>query len=285
MLVTAENISKRLNNFHLDQISMELPAGYICGLIGPNGAGKTTFLHVLLGLFKPDYGNLRIADMNYSQQESAVHEMTGTVLAEDLYEDSMTLRQNGNTFGKYYHEYSPDILDQYLTRFGLEGKRKYDSLSRGEKLKFQLAFALSHNARLLILDEPAANFDPDFRKEFFMILKEFIADGTRSVILSTHLTEDLERWADYILYLEKGKEIFYGDIETLRDSYRILTGEAYKLRLLDKDVMIHMEEGTFGAQALVRHRWKYPYDKSLTVTIPTIEELMYFMSKREKRAC
>lgn len=280
MLVTADNVSKRLNSFHLDQISMELPAGYICGLIGPNGAGKTTFLHVLLGLFKPDYGRLEIAGMNYHEQESTIHEMTGTVLAEDLYEDSMTLRQNGNTFGKYYREYSSDLLDHYLTRFGLEEKRKYHSLSKGEKLKFQLAFALSHNARLLILDEPAANFDPHFRKEFFQVLKEFIEDGTRSVILSTHLTEDLERWADYILYLEKGREIFYGDIETLRDSYRILIGEAYKLRLLDKDVLIHMEEGDYGARALVRHRWKYPYDKSLTVTVPTIEELMYFMGKR-----
>ena len=183
MLVTAENVSKRLNSFHLDQISMELPAGYICGLIGPNGAGKTTFLHVLLGLFRPDYGRLEIADMNYREQESAIHEIIGTVLPEDLYEDSMTLKQNGNTFGKYYCEYSSDLLDHYLTRFGLEQKRKYHSLSKGEKLKFQLAFALSHNARLLILDEPAANFDPHFRKEFFEVLKKFIADGTRSVIL------------------------------------------------------------------------------------------------------
>lgn len=280
MLITAEYISKRFNGFHLDHISMELPAGYICGLIGPNGAGKTTFLHLLLGLFKPDDGKIMIDAMDYEVNERAIRELVGTVLAEDLYDGGMTLRQNGDTYGKYYREYNADLLEKYLTRFGLNAKRKYRSLSKGEKLKFQFAFALSHNARLLILDEPAANFDPHFRKEFFTILKEFIADGTRSVIISTHLTDDLDRWADYILYLEKGREIFYGDIETLRDSYRLLTGEAYKLRLLDKEVMIHMEEGAYGARALVRHRWKYPYDKSLTVTVPTIEELMYFIEKR-----
>lgn len=283
MMIELKDVSKRLGNFRLEHISMELPAGYIMGLIGPNGAGKTSLLHLILGLYQPDEGEVFIDGMCYQDNEKAIREMIGTVLLEDLFEESFTLRQNGAMFGKYYRNYDETVLEAYLSRFELDGNRKYRKLSKGEKLKFQFAFALAHDARLLVLDEPTGNFDPKFRKEFFEVLKEFIGDGTRSVILSTHLTEDLERRADYITYLEKGQTIFNGDIETMRESYRLLNGEEYKINLIRKEYVIHVEKGTYGTRALVRHRKKYPYDASLTVTVPTIEELMYFMTKRGQK--
>ena len=117
------------------------------------------------------------------------------------------------------------------------------------------------------------------------MLKEFIADGKRSVILSTHLTEDLDRIADYILYLDHGKSVFSGDIETLRESYRLVTGEKWKIRAIDRELVVHVEEGEFGTRALVRNRcgigrFIKPGDSELTVSIPTLEELMYFTTKR-----
>lgn len=281
MLVELKGVSKRLGSFELKNISLELPAGYICGLIGPNGAGKTSLIHLILGLYEPNEGNVLIDGRSYGESEQAIREELGTVLLEDLFDNALTLRQNSDKFGQFYKNYSVDILESYLERFLLDGNRKFKELSKGEKLKFQFAFALSHDAKLLVLDEPTGNFDPEFRQEFFKVLKEVIADGDRSVILSTHLTDDLDRMADYICYLEKGQTVFAGDIETLRETYRMVVGEEYKIKLLRKEDIIHMEKGEYGTRALVKYRPSKLYN-ALTVTVPTIEELMYFITKRGK---
>lgn len=281
-LLQLEQISKHLGSFHLNEISLELPPGYIMGLIGPNGAGKTTLLHLILGLYAPEQGTLLVDGMDYAVQEREIREEIGTVLLEELFSPRMSLRQNADYYGAYYKNYDADVFEMYLRRFSVVSDKKYRELSCGEELKFQLAFALSHAPKLLLLDEPAGNFDPEFRREFFAVLREFVADGTRSVLLSTHLTGDLERMADYITYLEKGTCLLSEDIETLRESYRLLTGEAYKIRLIPKERVVHVEEGEFGTRALVRHHRRDIYDGALTVTEPTIEEFMYFMTKRRR---
>lgn len=283
MLLELKDVSKRLGKFHLDHISLELPEGYIMGLIGPNGAGKTTLLHLILGLYQPNEGEILLDGMNYRENERNIRNQTGVVLLERMFDGGMTLRENGDFYGKYYKNYDAQTLEAYLKRFSLEPQRKYKALSKGEELKFQLAFALSHQPKLLVMDEPAGNFDPEFRAEFFGVLKEFIADGTKSVIISTHLTEDLDKMADYITYLEKGKCLFSTDVESMREGYRLVTGETYKIKLIPQENIIHIEEGTYGTRALVRHRQRYIYDSELTVTTPTIEELMYFITKRGKK--
>ena len=283
MLISFDNVSKQLGNFRLGNISMELPAGYILGVVGPNGAGKTTFLHLVLGLYTPDIGQIMIDDKQYATDEKAIREENGVVLVEELFDMTRTLLDNGEAYGRFYKNYDRELFKQYLERFHLQEKRRFGRLSKGEKLKFQFAFALSHNAKLLILDEPTGNFDPEFRKEFFEIIKEFIADGTRSVILATHLTEDLDRIADYILYLDNGKTVFYGDIETMRARYRMVAGEAYKINLLNKNDIIYREDTSCCTRALVKYKANQRYDTELVVTDPTIEELMYFMTKGGKK--
>lgn len=282
MILQVADVSKKLGTFQMENISFTLPEGYIMGLIGPNGAGKTTLLHLILGLYRPDSGSIRVAGMEYRMYEREIREQIGTVLLENLFDPGWNLRQNANRYGAYYESYDETVLKEYLERFELIPDRKYRGLSRGEELKFQLAFALSHDPKLLILDEPAGNFDPEFREQFFEVLEEFISDGTHSVILSTHLTEDLERRADYITYLEKGKCLLSTDIESLRETYRLVTGEMYKIRLLPRENVIHVEEGACGTRALVRHHKRSVYDRELTVTVPTLEEFMYFMTKRRR---
>ena len=196
---------------------------------------------------------------------------------------SMSLIQNGDWYGRYYSQYAHAAMSHYLALFGLDENRRFGSLSKGEKLKCQFAFALSHHASLLLLDEPAGNFDPGFREQFLQMIREFVQDGTRSVILATHITQDLDRMADYILYLENGTSVFAGDIERLHEQYRIVSGEAYKIKLLPKEKLIYMEENQYGAKALIAHSRLNRYDASLKVSYPTIEELMYFYARRKIR--
>lgn len=281
-MLQVDHLTKKRSNFQLNNISFTLPPGCICGLVGQNGAGKTTLLHLILGLYQSDEGSILINGMNYKTQEKQIHDMLGTVLAEDLLNPSMTLIENADWYGKYYSGYSHACMESYLSLFHLEKGRRYKRLSRGEKLKCQFAFALSHDAKLLVLDEPAGNFDPGFREQFFQILKEFIQDGTRSAILATHITDELDRMADHIVYLENGEQVFAGDIEELHQSYRMVSGEKYKIRLIAPKRVIHLEENRYGAKALVMHSRFNHYDKSLAVTCPTIEELMYFYAKRTK---
>lgn len=277
MVVTLQNISKRLGSFSLTDISLSLPGGYITGLIGQNGAGKTTLLRILLGLYRPDAGNVRIDGRSYRDQEIWIRERTGAVLLEELFERGLTLRENGAVYGRFFPRYRQELFEDFLVRFALTPERRCSDLSRGERLKLQLAFALSHDARLLVLDEPTGNFDPEFRRAFFEVLKEFIADGERSVVLATHLTDDLDRIADYIVYLENGRSLFAGDVETLRAQYRIAEGDGYRLRALPGESVIYMQEREHGARALVRGMVS---DPGLTFRAPALEELMYFMSKR-----
>ena len=275
-MIDCNNVSKRFTSFSLKNITFNLPAGYICGLIGENGSGKTTLINILSGLYSYD-GEVRISGRDYCNHEYDIKQDIGVVVHGDIFEAKESLISNANYFGRFYKKYSKNLLENYLERFNLNDKKKYKELSKGEKLKFALAFALAHEPRLLLLDEPGANFDIEFRKEFNSLLREFIIDGTRSVILSTHIISDVETFADYILFLKNGEQLLFGDVETIREKYRMVSGEKYKIKLL-KDRIIYLEEGRISCNALVKHD-KQGYDKELKVWEPGIDELMYYIGK------
>ena len=275
-MIDCNNVSKRFTSFSLKNITFNLPAGYICGLIGENGSGKTTLINILSGLYSYD-GEVRISGRDYCNHEYDIKQDIGVVVHGDIFEAKESLISNANYFGRFYKKYSKNLLENYLERFNLNDKKKYKELSKGEKLKFALAFALAHEPRLLLLDEPGANFDIEFRKEFNSLLREFIIDGTRSVILSTHIVSDVETFADYILFLKNGEQVLFGDVETIREKYRMVSGEKYKIKLL-KDRIIYLEEGRISCNALVKHD-KQGYDKELKVWEPGIDELMYYIGK------
>lgn len=275
-MIDCNNVSKRFTSFSLKNITFNLPAGYICGLIGENGSGKTTLINILSGLYSYD-GEVRISGRDYCNHEYDIKQDIGVVVHGDIFEAKESLISNANYFGRFYKKYSKNLLENYLERFNLNDKKKYKELSKGEKLKFALAFALAHEPRLLLLDEPGANFDIEFRKEFNSLLREFISDGTRSVVLSTHIISDVEKFADYILFLKNGEQVLFGDVETIREKYRMVSGEKYKIKLL-KDRIIYLEEGRISCNALVKHD-KQGYDKELKVWEPGIDELMYYIGK------
>lgn len=275
-MIELEAVEKKLSSFALRDISFAMPKGYIMGLIGPNGAGKTTLLHLLMGLYHADAGSVRVFGCDPTEEEVLVRGKTGWVLSEELFHAGHTLRDNANRYGKYYSDYEPGLFEEYCGRFGLKTERMLGKLSKGEKLKFQFAFALSHRAELLLLDEPTASFDPEFREEFFEIITDFISDGEHSVILATHLTKDLDRLADYVTMLNEGRLEFSLERSELEERYRIVSGELYKLKLLPAERVIALETGTYGAKAFVKHNPRAVYDPELCVSVPTLEEIMYY---------
>lgn len=281
-MIQLREIEKGLKTFHLNISEIEIPEGYICGLVGQNGSGKTTLLNLILGLYRCNQGEVVIDGMTYENCRKDILDLFGTVLVEELLRRDLSLIANADLFGAYYSRYDRDCFLELLQLFELEPTARFGKLSKGQKLKGQFAFALSCHPKYLILDEPTANFDPEFRKIFLELLSKFVAEGDRSVILATHLTDDLDRLADYLIYLENGKVVYQGDMECFRDGYRIVSGEKYKINLLKKEVIIHMEEHRYGTKALVIHKRHNEYD-SLVVNKPTIEEFMYHYTKRGEK--
>ena len=282
-MIKIENLSKHFGDFRfaLSDISFSIPKGYICGLIGENGAGKSTLIQLMLGLYRPDRGNIYINGYDIATDEIRAKDSIGYVLSDELFDPYMTLIKNADTYGKYYSRYDRRLFTDYCKRFELDCHKRLRALSKGQKLKFQFAFALAHSPALLVLDEPTANFDPNFRKEFFSILTDFISDGEHSVLLATHLTSDLEIIGDYITFLHKGRLVFSTDREALLDSYRLVQGEAYKLNTLNRDRLIHAEKKDKNMTALIKHRSYDTYDKELSVSAPTIEDIMYHYVKED----
>lgn len=281
-MLEIKGVEKTLENFMLQDVNIKLPKGYIMGVIGENRAGKTTLLNLILGLYRPAKGQIIIDGMTYETQEKEIRNLLGYVLVDEVFFGEMKLINQADMYGKYYGKYDRTLFLDYCKRFQLDEKKKYKKLSKGEKLKFQFAFALAHKPKLLILDEPTANFDPEFREQFLKIITEFVANGENSVLLATHIMEDIDRIADYVTFLHKGKVKFCADRRELENNYRLVSGEEYKINLISKERVIHKEKGKYAVTALVKHTRHSYYSKDLEVDVPGIEDIMYHIIKSEK---
>lgn len=280
-MISLNGVNKRLGNFKLKDISVDIPDGYICALVGQNASGKTTLIKTILGLCRPDGGTVVIDGMSYQDAESEkrIRDITGIVPVNELMNRELSLIENGRCYGRFYSRFDENIYIKYLEQFGLNAKIKFGKLSKGQKIKAQFGFALATDPKYLILDEPTANFDPEFKKDFLNVIMKFTEDGKKSVVLASHVMDELDRIADYLIYMENGGLVYSGDIESFRDKYRIVSGERYKVNLLKQDI-IHAEDRKYGTKALVINHGYSRYDDSLTVTVPTLEEFMYHYSKR-----
>lgn len=278
------NVSKKLGEFELDNISFNLPKGYIMGLVGQNGAGKTSIINMILGLYKIEEGTILVDGMDITEYEKEVKDRIGFVLCDDLFHPYLSLLENANLYGKYYSKYSKEEFVNYCERFQIDVNKKLSKFSTGEKLKFQFSFALAHKPKLLILDEPVGNFDPEFRKEFLSILSEFIEDGEHSILISTNTTMELEAMADYITMIKRGKIVFSMEKEGMCEKYKLVKGEECKIDLIDKDRIIYKESGSYQTTALVMNDEFSEYDKELVVEAPSIDDVMYYIVKGDENS-
>lgn len=284
-MLKVDNLTKTLNNFKIQDISFHLPKGYICGLIGENGAGKTTLIKLLIGLYNRDRGSGgNIVINGYSMDdEPMLKEGLGLILDESMYDKNMTLEQIGLFYGELYREFDMEGYLGYLDKFGLDRHKRYRELSKGMEIKTQLAFALSHNASMFIFDEPTSGLDKSFREEFIKICADIVSDGERSILISSHITEDLDRIADYIAYMQEGKMIFFSTKEALLDRFLVVQGEDYKCNLISKEAVIYKEKGKYSSSAMVINSKRYAIASELETKQPDIREFMHYFVKGGKQ--
>lgn len=278
-MLEVRNLNKKVNGFSLRDINMTLPDGYICGLIGENGAGKSTLIKVLTGLYKSEQGEITVDGLSMAENEALVKNRIGVILDKCIFESYLTLEKVGRMYGSYYSGFDKRVYEEYLQKFKLSKKSKVKSLSTGMKIKAQLAFSLSYGAKLFIFDEPTAGLDKNFRDEFLNICMELIENGDKSVIISTHITSDLDRIADYIAYMQDGELLFCEEKDRLCDRFRIAKAENYKLKLLPKENVVYMEMGEFGGSAMVKSGTKRLEDGEYKIERLNIKEFMYYVVK------
>ena len=240
------------SGFTLEDVTFDLPAGYIMGLIGPNGAGKSTLIKLILNMIRRDAGQIQVLGLDAVADEEAVKEQLGVVFDTSYFVDTWSVDKVERVMRGMYRTWRHEVFDGHLRRFGLYRGKKVKELSRGMQMKLMLAVALSHDARLLILDEPTSGLDVLARDELMDILAATIEDGERSVLFSTHITADLERAADFITYITHGELYFTGPKDEFEDSFRIVKAGLDLLDRLPAKACVGVHRYTTGFDALVR---------------------------------
>ena len=246
-------ITKQYKDFTLGPLELTIPAGSIVGLIGENGAGKTTLLKLLCGVNRADGGTAEL--LGGSPADPAVRARIGVVFEDAFFYGSFTAAQVGRSLaGIYGARWNAEAFDGYLQRFGLDSGKKTKKYSRGMRLKLSLAAALAHDPELLVLDEATAGLDPVVRGELLDLFLEFIQDERHSIIMSSHITTDLEQIADSIAYLHNGQLLFHENKDELLQAYGLLRCGEEALAFLPAELVVSTKHGAFGCECLVKDR-------------------------------
>ena len=220
------------------------------GLIGPNGSGKTTLIKLIMNLLQVDKGKIYFQGKDISQNPKEFKENIGFVYDNLYFYENLKVKDFKNIVSSFYSKFDRDKFDNYLLKFKIDKNTKIKNLSKGQNIKLMLANALSHNAKLLILDEPTSGLDPIFRKEMIEILQEELEGGDKSVIISTHITQDLSRAADYITFINNGELVFSQDKDTINESYKIIKGSKEELDILDS-ILINRKDTPYYSEGLI----------------------------------
>lgn len=248
-LLEVAHLSKKYPGFALQDISFSLPSGYIMGYVGQNGAGKTTTLNAITHLNHCE-GTIQIDGIQYENNPVKYLEAIGFVGDSSYFPEDLNLRQIRSILKDFYSTFRPEEFDHYVKHWRLPERARIKGFSRGMKVKLMFASILSRDTKLLVLDEATNGLDPMVRKEILGLLQEYISDGSRSVLFSTHILEDLEQIADFIFLINEGKKIFCDTKEELLETYLLVKGGREDLTPELKKQLIGLEENAFGFEAL-----------------------------------
>ena len=280
--IEISGLCKSYGDFALEDVNLTLPGGSILGLIGENGAGKTTTIKCILNLVRRDAGTITLMGYDNLTQERQAKAEVGVVLDECFFHDTLRPRDIHTILSRVYSDWDRALYQSYLSKFQLPEGKFIKEFSRGMKMKLSLAAALAHHPKLLILDEATAGLDPVVRDEILDEFLGFIQDEDHSILISSHITSDLEKVADYITYLHQGQVVLSEAKDVLQDQYGRVGCTAQQLSAVDPADLVRVRKGSYGCEALVSDRAafhkKYP---QLMVEPISLEDIMLLIGKGE----
>lgn len=282
--IEISGLTKRYDGFTLDNLSFSVPKGSIMGFIGQNGAGKTTTIKAILNIIKADEGSVKLLGMNNLTDEIPIKERIAAVFDEIPFHDEFSAKNLNVIFGDIYKNWNTQTFEQYLDRFALPRKKKIGKLSKGMKMKLQIACALSHGAELLIMDEATTGLDPVVRNEILDIFLEYIQDENHSIFMSSHITSDLEKVADSVTFIDKGRLLLTGYKDDILENHGVIKCGKEDYKEIAAEDIISARLTDFGAEVMVSDKaaCKRKYS-GLVMDNTTLEEIMVFYVNREKK--
>lgn len=283
-MLKVANLCKCFDEFCLDNVSFEVPEGMIVGFIGQNGAGKTTTLKCIMRTVQPDSGKVVVFGRDMAETEKESKQLISFTTGAFDYYPNDTLKKIAAVYATFYDEWSKTDFDNYCRRFNLVLTKKVRELSAGMKVKFALALAMSHNAKLFIFDEPTSGLDPIARDELLDVFRDIVDDGDKSILFSTHITSDLEKCADIILFIKDGRILLEEGKDELLEEHVIVKGGIEQLTNDLKSRLVAAKTHQFGFTALMR-RSDLKATDNLTQEKPTLDDIMVYYNKKGALTC
>ena len=274
---------KSYQDFVLDNISFAVTKGSIMGFIGENGAGKAATVKAMMNLNHRDADSVEILGMDIDGHEKEIKERIGVVFDECCFHDNLTPADISKILGNIYQNWDGKLYQKYLVQFGLDEKKKIKEFSRGMKMKLGIAAALAHRPDVLILDEATSGLDPIVREEILDIFLDFIQDENHAILISSHITSDLDKIADYLTFIHHGRIILSSGRDDLMDSMGIVKCGAEDLEKIEQDQIIRYRKNQFGCEVLIRNKRSFSVGHPEMVIDPvTTEAIMLFYSRGEE---
>ena len=280
--LTVSGLTKQYGAFTLSDISFEVPQGTIAGLIGENGAGKSTTLHAILGLIRKDRGEISVLGSPIEELQPEVRENIGVVFDGTNFSEELTPRELNKVLKGIYRSWDEDYFFDLLNKLSLPAAKKIKSFSKGMKAKLSLAAAFAHHPKLLILDEATSGLDPIVRDGILDMFLDFVQDEENSILVSSHITSDLEKVADYIVFIHEGRLIFSKPKDELLESYGIVKCGAAQFDRIEKQDIVAYRKQDYEWQVLVadRNSAQKKYPKAMVIPA-SIDEIMLLYVKGE----
>ena len=282
--IEIKDLTKKYDGFTLDKVSFNVPKGSIMGFIGQNGAGKTTTINAILNIVKKDEGDIKLLGLDHEKDEYDAKKQIAAVFDELPFDDRLNAVTIDKVLREVFEEWNSETFFNYLDRFSLPRKKKFGKFSKGMKMKLQIASALSHNAKLLIMDEATTGLDPVVRNEILDIFLEYLQSEDHSILMSSHITSDLDKVADSVTFIDKGKVLISGYKDDILYSHGILkcTKDDYK-DIAPEDI-VSARLNDFGAEVMISDKAECSRKYSGAVIDPaTLEDIMLFYVNRGKK--
>lgn len=274
--IEIKDLCKSYSGFTLDHLNLKLPNGCIMGLIGENGAGKSTTIKLILEMIKRDSGTVTLLGKDNRENICLLKEDIGVVLDDVGIPSCLTANQVGKIMKNTFKNWDEHIFNEYLRKLSVPDNKQFKDFSRGTKMKLGIAIALSHNAKLLILDEATSGLDPVIRDEILDIFSEFTRDENHAVLISSHIVSDLEKICDYIAFLHKGKLLLCEEKDRLKEQFAIVYCTPEQIEEIDPSVIIGKKTNAYGVEAIVSRDF---IPNGLELSPIDIEQLFIFMVK------